>query len=82
MESLPLPQLPCSDPDHFPAILRFMRDGTAPVPADAEKRQALRAEAAYFGCWPLVEAIGAAEERYTRIEVGACFCGSDVGAGG
>lgn len=66
---------PRSDPDHFPAILRFMRDGAAPVPADAERRQALRAEAAYFGCWPLVEAIDAADERYTRIEVGAQVAG-------
>lgn len=46
-----------------------MRDGTAPVPDASAQRQALRAEATYFGCWPLVEAIDAAEERHARMEV-------------
>ena len=60
----------CSDPAHFPAILRFMRDGATAVPEDMQLRQDLRAEAAYFGCWPLVEACDAAEERHACIEVG------------
>lgn len=55
-----------------------MRDGQAPLPSDSAARQGLRQEAAFFGCWPLVEALDAAEERHARTEVGGQAAGRGV----
>lgn len=73
--------LPRREPAHFPAILGFMRDGQAAVPSDPAAQAGLRAEAAYFGCWPLVEALDAAQERHARAEVGDRRQQGEMGAG-